>query len=113
MPAPSVFAPSCSAQVRCSLPHLEALYADDPLWDLSAPRAACEAYIAAGEERCAESVQTGAHTQAVDGCSIVQPSYLVAAPEAPSVCLRPWCPTLQSAMSWGWTGQPIHSSCGA
>ncbi len=36
-------------QVRCSLPHLEALYADDPLWDLSAPRAACEAYIAAGE----------------------------------------------------------------
>ncbi|PRW45263.1 expressed protein isoform A [Chlorella sorokiniana] len=34
-------------EVRCSLPHLEALYADDPLWDLSAPRAACEAYIAA------------------------------------------------------------------
>lgn len=36
-------------QVRCALPHIEAMYADDPLWDLSAPRAACEAYIAAGE----------------------------------------------------------------
>ena len=33
-------------QLRVNLAHLEAVFFDDPLWDLSAPRAACEDYIA-------------------------------------------------------------------
>ena len=28
--------------MRCALPHLGALYKDELLWDLGAPRAACE-----------------------------------------------------------------------
>jgi hypothetical protein len=34
-------------QVKVPLLHLESLFLDEPLWDLSAPRAACEAYVAA------------------------------------------------------------------
>lgn len=33
-------------QVRAALPHLELLFCDDPVWDLGAPRAACEQYVA-------------------------------------------------------------------
>lgn len=33
-------------EVRVTLPHRSSLFYDDPLWDLSAPRAACEAYVA-------------------------------------------------------------------
>ena len=111
---PPSLAPPAPLQVRCSLPHLEALYADDPLWDLSAPRAACEAYIAAGEERCAGSVQTGAYTQVVDSRSKACTELPRSSSRSPAQasCILP-CPTLQSVMSWGWTGQPTHSSCGA
>lgn len=37
----------CTAvlQLRVSMPHLESIFYDEPLWDLSAPRAACEDYI--------------------------------------------------------------------
>ncbi|PSC67737.1 SWI-SNF complex subunit (Snf5) [Micractinium conductrix] len=34
-------------EVRVTLPHLDALFYDDPVWDLGAPRAASEAYVAA------------------------------------------------------------------
>lgn len=37
--------PLPALQVRADLPHLRAVFLDEPLWDLSAPRAACEAYI--------------------------------------------------------------------
>ncbi|EFN56286.1 expressed protein [Chlorella variabilis] len=32
-------------ELRVSMPHLESIFYDEPLWDLSAPRAACEDYI--------------------------------------------------------------------
>ncbi|KAL4436602.1 hypothetical protein ABPG75_003741 [Micractinium tetrahymenae] len=33
-------------EVRVTLPHLACLFYDDPVWDLGAPRAACEQYVA-------------------------------------------------------------------
>jgi hypothetical protein len=35
-----------SLQVQVALPHRRCEYYDEPLWDLAAPRAACEAYVA-------------------------------------------------------------------
>jgi hypothetical protein len=46
-PAPTRTPHQCTPQVRLTLAHLESVFLDEPVWDLAAPRTACEAYVSA------------------------------------------------------------------